>query len=315
MSSTRLCGHDFVDSRIAAYLHECYTSLVIISISRRCDIPRFRFDWFLERLEAGFADVSNPFNVKQIRRVSLLPEDTEALVFWTRDPRQLLSHAQELENAGFFWYVMVTLNGYPECIEPNAAPAREIAAAMVELAFRIGERRVIWRYDPVLASSLTDYGFHERNFAALAAVLKGALRRVIVSVYDEYPRTKRRIAVLEAGNGDFRLLPHYDGEGRLQGGIRDLLGSLAETAVGAGMEIQSCAEGENLEALGIRAGACIDGDLISGLRPGEALFPKKDRNQRPHCLCTTAVDIGTYTPCPAACVYCYAQAAGSGAVQ
>ncbi|MDR2304062.1 MAG: DUF1848 domain-containing protein [Treponema sp.] len=287
---------------------------MIISISRRCDIPRFRFDWFLERLKAGFADVPNPFNVKQIRRVSLLPEDAEALVFWTRDPRHLLSHARELEDAGFFWYVMVTLNGYPECIEPNATPLREIVAAMAELASRIGERRVIWRYDPVFVSSLTDYSFHKRNFAALAAALKGALRRVIVSVYDEYPRTKRRIAALEARNGGFRLFSHYDGEGRLQSGIRDLLGSLGETAAGAGMEIQSCAEGENLEALGIRAGACIDGDLISGLRLGEALVPQKDRNQRPHCLCTAAIDIGTYTSCPAACVYCYAQAASGGGV-
>ncbi|MCL2319279.1 MAG: DUF1848 domain-containing protein, partial [Treponema sp.] len=78
---------------------------MVVSVSRRCDIPRFKFDWFLERLDAGFAEVVNPFNSRQIRRVPLLPpapdrppeESAEVIVFWTRDPGAILEHAGDLE--------------------------------------------------------------------------------------------------------------------------------------------------------------------------------------------------------------------------
>ncbi|HCC36764.1 MAG TPA: hypothetical protein DEQ14_03630, partial [Treponema sp.] len=94
---------------------------MIVSVSRRCDIPRFQFDWFMERLEAGFVEVANPFNAGQIRRVSLLPkeagmkleEGVDAFVFWTRDPRNILANADELTRRGFPFYVMTTLTGYP----------------------------------------------------------------------------------------------------------------------------------------------------------------------------------------------------------
>ncbi|MDR3200727.1 MAG: DUF1848 domain-containing protein, partial [Spirochaetales bacterium] len=33
---------------------------MIISASRRTDIPAFHFPWFLQRMQAGFVDVANP---------------------------------------------------------------------------------------------------------------------------------------------------------------------------------------------------------------------------------------------------------------
>jgi hypothetical protein len=71
------------------------------------------------------------------------------------------------------------------------------------------------------------------------------------------------------------------------------------------MTIQSCAEAEDLSPLGIQAGACIDGELLKELWGIETTG--KDKNQRPHCLCATSVDIGEYGDCPAGCVYCYAR--------
>jgi hypothetical protein len=273
---------------------------MIVSISRRCDIPRFQFDWLMERLDAGFAEVANPFNANQLRRVSLLPRDAEVLVFWTRDPRFLAAKAEELEKRGYRFYVMVSLTGYPRVLEPNAPEAEAVIRAMGELAEKTGARRVIWRYDPVFLSALTDAAFHRENFAALARRLTGKTARVIISLYDEYGGARRRIKAL-----DLKTPPVTDGEGRLLPRIRGLLGDLAKTAGEAGMEIRSCAEAEDLSALGIAPGACIDGGLIRELWgiPAEG----KDKNQRPHCRCAPAADIGRYGSCPAGCVYCYAR--------
>jgi hypothetical protein len=277
---------------------------MIISISRRCDIPRFRFDWFMGRLDAGFVEVANPFNAGQVRRVDLSPAEAEVLVFWTRDPRPLLARAGELERRGYRFYVMVTLTGYPALLEPHAPEMAAVCAALGELAEKTGPRRVIWRYDPVFLSSLTDAAFHRENFSALARQLRGKIRRVIISLYDEYRGAKRRLAGLEQ-NGGFRVLPAADGDGRLLPPARGLLGDLAKIAGDAGMEIQSCAEAEDLSALGIAPGACIDSGLIRELWGMEA--GGKDKNQRPHCRCAPAADIGRYGDCPAGCLYCYAR--------
>jgi hypothetical protein len=277
---------------------------MIISVSRRCDIPRFRFDWFRERLDAGFAEVVNPFNSAQVRRVSLLPADAEVLVFWTRDPGNILKYAEDLEIRGYRFYVMTTLTAYPKVLEPDMPPAKEVIAAMRGLGERIGPERIIWRYDPLFLSTITDREFHLDNFRTLAKALEGRVRRVIISFYDEYPQSQRRISASERA-GVFRMLPFHNDGGLVLPEVRELLGAMARDAGNAGMGIQTCAEAEDLGSLGIEAGACIDGELIYklwGIRAG-----KKDKNQRPRCLCNSAVDIGTYGSCPGGCIYCYAR--------
>jgi len=297
---------------------------MIVSVSRRSDIPRFAFDWFLEKLDAGFVEVPNPFNFHQKRRVSLLPsihepvqdknpvenqEDrAELFAFWTRDPASILEHADELGERGYRFYVMITLNAYPEILEPNCPSSGTVIQTMRMLADKIGADRVIWRYDPVFLSDKTDYEFHQKNFAALAASLNGVTRRVIVSVYDEYAASERRLLKLEQ-SGVLKPFAHYEsndgsrGKKRLTLQIRQLLAGLSSAARAGGMDIQSCAE-EDLSDLGIRSGACIDGEYI--LKIFHLKVPEKDSGQkRPYCLCAQSVDIGTYGRCAAGCVYCY----------
>jgi len=276
---------------------------MIISASRRCDIPRFHFDWFLRQLEAGYVDVANPFNASQIRRISLKPEDAEFLVFWTRDPRALLT--AQLEQYPF--YTMITLTGYPEILEPNVPPAGDIIQAMRAMSEKWGSKRVIWRYDPIFFSSITDTAFHCRNFAELAAELSGSVDRVIISVYDEYAGARRRLSALER-DGLIKVFPHSDQDGRIPPELKELAAELARIASETGMEMRSCAEAEDLSGLGVKPGACIDGGLINELL-GHSLsqIGSKDKNQRRNCRCVSSVDIGSYGSCPAGCVYCYAQ--------
>jgi hypothetical protein len=258
----------------------------------------------MERLDAGFTEVANPFNSRQVKRVILLPKKAgmepasgvDVIVFWTRDPRNILASAEELTQRGFLFYVMVTITGYPPELEPDRLEKAAVLTAMKELAGKIGADRVIWRYDPVILTSVTDEDFHLQNFHAIAQNLMGSVRRVIIRVYDEYRSSKRRMEGLEK-KGIIRILD--TGAGRV-----DLLAGLVKSAEDASMEIQSCAEKEDLSSLGIKPGACIDPELIGRLWGLE--FTGKDKNQRPNCLCCQSVDIGVYGTCAAHCVYCYA---------
>jgi len=279
---------------------------MIVSVSRRCDNPRFRFEWFMERLDEGFCEVANPYNPKQIKRVSLLPaaqavnpdapDSVEAFVFWTREPVNILANADELEKRGGRFYVMVTVTGYPAELEPDVPDTSKVLDNMKKLAQKIGQDRVIWRYDPVILTSITDENFHRRNFDLLAQTLAGSVRRVIVSIYDEYPAVKKRLELKEKA-GVLQMLETHDI-------LPQLLGGFAKSAQAAGMEIQSCAEKEDFSSFGIKGGACIDAALINKLWGIENI--DKDKNQRPYCLCCKSVDIGAYGTCDARCVYCYA---------
>jgi hypothetical protein len=261
----------------------------------------------MERLDDGFCEIANPYNPKQIKRVSLLPavhgvnpddepDCVEAFVFWTREPQNILANADELEKRGFRFYVMVTVTGYPAELEPDAPDTSKVLTAMKNLSQKIGRDRVIWRYDPVILTNITDENFHHRNFDLLAQKLAGSVRRVIISIYDEYPAAKKRLGLKEK-SGVLQMLETQDI-------LPQLLGGFAKSAQAAGREIQTCAEKEDFSSFGIKGGACIDAVLINKLWGLE--LGGKDKNQRPYCLCCKSVDIGVYGTCGAHCVYCYA---------
>jgi len=54
---------------------------MIISASRRCDIPAYHMDEFMKDLRYGYCLVPQPFNIKELRRVSLLPADVDCKSF------------------------------------------------------------------------------------------------------------------------------------------------------------------------------------------------------------------------------------------
>ena len=59
---------------------------MILSVSRRTDIPAFFSRWFFKRIDEGFVLVRNPFNRKQVSRISLSPDFIDCIVFWTKNP-------------------------------------------------------------------------------------------------------------------------------------------------------------------------------------------------------------------------------------
>jgi len=277
---------------------------MIISVSRRCDIPRFKFDWFMERINEMFVDTVNPYNAAQTKRIPLVPmkdamineKGVDAFVFWTRDPKHILANTDELNRRGFPFYVMVSVTGYPGALEPNQAPVNEVISSIKELSAKIGSDRVIWRYDPVFLTSITDENFHYQNFLSLAKNFCGHVKRVIISFYDEYKTAKKRLLKLEQ-EGKIKI---YDSN---SGDYYKIASDFVKIAKNFNIEIQTCAEKENFASLGLKPGACIDAALIKNICTAQTA---RDKNQRPDCLCCKSVDIGVYGTCAARCVYCYA---------
>ena len=272
---------------------------MIISASRRTDIPAFFMRWFMNRLQEGVVAVRNPFNPQQIRQIELTRETVEVIVFWTRDARNLLLHYEALEKTGIPFFVHYTITGYPQELEPYIPPLDTGLKTFSMLSERIGAGRVIWRYDPVLLSALTPPERHREVFTRIAGHLKGKTDKVVLSYLDHYAKTQKNL-------NRIKNLNCFDDETSrkiLQDG--GLAGFFVNQAAENGMECTACAEPLLKDISGIRQESCIDAGYLKQ-EFGILSDPRKDRNQRPLCTCISSVDIGAYNSCAFGCVYCYA---------
>jgi len=275
---------------------------MIISASRRTDIPAFYADWLMKRIRAGYFHRVNPFNSNQVSGFSLKPEDVDAICFWTKNPRPLMKHLEELDGRGLNYYFQFTLNPYDKTFEPNVPPLQDRIETMLELAGRIGQERVVWRYDPVILTGITPVAWHLEEAERIASQLNNATSRLVFSFYDFYGKGQGRLNKALKGTGikleDITSPEHKDALEQVAYGFRDI-------ADRYGLQIYSCSEDVDLAAIGIEHGACIDGKLISELF-GVNASDKKDKNQRKICGCVESVDMGMYNTCHFKCAYCYA---------
>lgn len=270
----------------------------IVSASRRTDIPAFYSEWFMRRVRAGFCEVSNPLNSRQISRITLDPETT-VLVFWTRWAAPMLRHLAELDARGYGYYFLYTLTGYPSPLEPVGPRLDRAIEAFARLAQQIGPHRVLWRYDPIVLTTKTNPDFHLHQFSRLATALRGQTHEAIVSFMDPYQKAARRLDALARRNPDWRYRsfePETDGP---------WLNILAQEAQNQGMSIQSCASRVDLSPFNIPAGRCIDDQRLLQLLQCR-VSRRKDPGQRAACGCVASRDIGSYDSCLFGCAYCYA---------
>jgi DNA repair photolyase len=278
---------------------------MIISASRRTDIPAFYARWLINRLREGFCWVPNPFNPAQIAEISLRLVDVDAIVFWTRNPRPLLSYLDELDERAFRYYFQYTLLDYPRSIEPHTPPPLQALSTLRKLADRVGAARVIWRYDPILLSSATSPDYHIEKFSRIAETLRGYTERVVISFFDNYPKLHRRMKELAERGVRVRVESDPFEPEDLVCEQMQLAKQLAEIARQTNLEIVSCAEEINLLPSGIKPGKCIDPELIGRIF-GLEMASVKDPNQRKACGCAISRDIGIYDTCLFGCQYCYA---------
>lgn len=254
----------------------------------------------MNRLRAGFLLVQNPFNAHKFSRVELAPDKIDAIVFWTKNPKPLLKHLKEIDAMGYKYYFQFTLTGYPNQIEPFVPHLNETLSTFKQLSEQIGARKVVWRFDPIVISDITDEKYILSNFEKLTKTLCNYTKRVVISYADFYKKVLKNIDKMTKEHNikfyDINLTPDQ---------IERISLNISNIAKEHSLEIFSCAEKLNLSHCGINHGKCIDDELISKLF-GLRLDISKDKNQRDECGCVQSKDIGQYNTCTHVCLYCYA---------
>lgn len=263
---------------------------MILSVSRRTDIPAFYSDWFFNRIKAGFVDVRNPMNIHRISRIDISPEVVDCIVFWTKNPKVMIPRLEELSD--YKYYFQFTVNPYDRHIEEEVPLKRNIFDTFHELSDMIGVNRVVWRYDPILMTKKIDMDYHIKYFEEIAKRLSGYSNKCVISFVDLYKKVSTNISGLGIR------------EPNEQESVR-MVETILPIARSFGFTIQTCSEKIDLLEYGIERGACIDSALISEII-GCPLNVRKDKNQRKECGCVESIDIGEYNTCCHHCVYCYA---------
>lgn len=285
---------------------------MILSVSRRTDIPAFYSDWFFEQLGQGFVLVPNPVNPQKIAKIPLKPlkidtistnllgkseisvsGNIEGIVFWTKNPRPMISRLNELSD--YKYYFLYTLTGYPSEIESGLPPVEERIESFKELSKFCP---VIWRYDPILYSNSIDFDWHIKNFEMLCSELSGYTSHCKISfVIESYKGCSKSV-----------WAPSFTEKDKL-------LCELSKIAKRYNIQIEACAESGDWSKYGIMPSKCIDGEIFEKLlteKYSNLNITVKRKNQkidgqRKNCGCMPAVDIGRYDTCMHGCNYCYAR--------
>lgn len=274
----------------------------IISASRREDIPAFQGDWLLRQIHTGYADVPNPFS-KKTYRVSLKSDDVGAIVFWSKNYSPFfptLEKINSLYDHRFLFHF--TINGFQgrakELFEPHIPDWQTAVQCAAILSSRYGQATVLWRFDPIIFSSVTPAAERLAAFAALAGNLEGVVRRCYISFVDLYGKVRRRFARVTAEHQIAFQTPHFEEQ-------VDFANRLKQIAARHDIGLFTCCENDIADAVGISRGHCIDVNLLQRLYP-EIDFTTAIRPTRRECGCYSSRDIGTYNRCRHRCLYCYA---------
>lgn len=264
---------------------------MILSVSRRTDIPNYYSQWFYNRIKEGFVYVRNPMNTHQVSRIEITPDVVDCIVFWTKNPEPMMERLEEL--SAYHYYFQFTLTGYGRDMEPGIPHKREKMIPVFQaLSDRIGKEKVIWRYDPIIFSQRYTQEYHLKAFEQIAMALKGFTEKCVISFVDEYAKNRKNMELLGAYEMDRYQLPEFAKK-------------ISQIAKRNGMDTGSCAESIDLAECGIKHNCCIDKELIEKIIGGR-IKAGKDRNQRAECGCMESVEIGAYHTCKNGCKYCYA---------
>lgn len=250
----------------------------IISASRREDIPAFRIEFLLETIKKGYIDISGFYQDYTIHF-----DKTKLIVFWTKNPRPLMKHLDEIP---FKYYFQFTLNNYPE-YELNVPPLEERIETFIELSKKIGKKCVIWRFDPIIVNDKISENEILSRIENIGNQLYPYTEKLVFSFIDPYKKLKDQFFSLSEKQ------------------MMNIGQNLIEMNKKWNLELSTCSEAKDLD--GITHNKCIDPVLIERICGKQRwLNDKKDKSQRPDCGCMTSGDIGSFRMCRHQCRYCYA---------
>ncbi len=260
---------------------------MIISASRRTDIPAFHTGWFIRRLEDQYVLVPNPYNSADIRKIKLHPDVTDCIVFWTKNAGPMLERIDEIDRRGFQYCFQYTVTAFDQRVERGLPDRERRLDTFIRTSEKVGKKSIDWRFDPIMIDSRFSISWYEEQFEQLCEQLHPYTERCIISFADSYAHLRPVLRAME-----------YDE-------IREAAAAIGRVAARYQLPVYTCAEAADLKEFGIRQGACIDKERLEAII-GCRLDLKKDKNQRAACGCVESVDIGAYNTCGYDCSYCYA---------
>ncbi len=265
---------------------------MIISATRRTDIPSYYGEWFVNRLQEGYVLIQNPYNDNRYSKAILTREAVDIIVFWTKNPMPFFKYLPIIEEMCYPYYFEYTLTPYSKQIESGLPRKRELLKSFINLSKRIGKKRVVWRYDPIIISDTYSIDYHRECFSYMAKTLGSYTDRCVISFVDSYKNVTARMG----------KDPAYNMTKNNIFAIAEIFGEIANEH---GIDLFTCSEEMDLKQFNIEHGACIDKTLIEQIL-GQNIIAGKDKNQRKECGCIESIDIGTYNCCANGCSYCYA---------
>jgi hypothetical protein len=240
------------------------------SLSRWTDLPasQSKWDWFKKCLASNKMVAIDPRSGIP-KTWSLYPQDTAGLVFWTKNPTNLLKDRELIRS--YKVAVHMTATGWEE-VEKGAPTLEESGVLMVKAAKAF--KTVYWRFSPIPQLPETELLRRFQRLLAYAHIAR--VKRVYFSFLqenDEMPETR---TVEER----FRIL-----------------NDLAEEARAFGVEPMLCDNDKSFEARQglFQTGACVPpSDFVSDVHTD-------------NCGCATMVDpFSINESCSYGCRYCYA---------
>lgn len=276
---------------------------VVLSASRRTDIPAFHAYWFLDQLKRGEFLLRNPFHKKA---ETLFVKKVGAVVFWTKNAAPMLPLLPEL--SPYPYYFQYTLNDYEEeGLEPKIPPLAERISTFQELSEKIGKQRVIWRFDPLILSDRLTIERLLEKIKRIGDQLHLFTEKLVFSFADIsiYPKVSQRMK--KAGFNYMEFTSSL---------MSEMAKGIAELNRAWGLKLATCAEKIDLAQFGIDRNRCIDGELLRRLASEAEGSPvttsllhayNRDKGQRTYCQCFPSTDIGQYNTCHHSCLYCYAR--------
>ena len=92
---------------------------MILSVSRRTDIPGCYPEWFMNRLREKYVMTRNPMNFHQVSQINLSPDFIECIVFWTKNAVPFMDYLDELNSMGYMYMFQYTITSYDNTLEKN----------------------------------------------------------------------------------------------------------------------------------------------------------------------------------------------------
>lgn len=259
---------------------------MILFASGRTDIPAFYSNWFINRVEAGFVDVRNPFNQKLVSRIYF--SDVDLIMFCSKNPLPMINKLDILKVPVLFH---VTITPYGKDVEPNIPDKRLIIEGVKKLSLVLGIDNVVVRYDPIFLSDKYNVDYHIKAFDKLCKNLNGYVNKIIVSFMDEYKNVRSNKNILK-----YRAFTRED--------YKKIGEAFSKSAMDNGMSVQTCFEDEDLTEYGFVKGECLSHELAYILTGKK--FKSSNVRKEKKCECVQMVDIGDYNSCIHMCKYCYA---------